>query len=353
MKKKFKILGLTLSACMAFGLAALASGCSAKDKTDKWFEQLFCEHKYDEGVETQAPTCTEEGLLTYTCTECGKTKKKDIAMIEHTEVEIPSVSPTCTEVGYTDGVKCAVCEEVLQQPKVVAKIPHFEVQNSEAVAATCTTAGLKPGTHCARCDEVITEETVIPALGHLEVPDTAVEATCTTSGLTEGKHCKRCNEVLVAQETIAAMGHSDNDSNDICDICSAAKNIIEDMPEVDEFVVGKTYRIYYMEGYKPTGGYGYQPYFYIDVTTSDGDTVALAVTPGGESFASTSGTRFVFEDSFGDNYRDVTIKAGTYTAPDASGNQVSFTIDENTVISNVSLSPTEYQGYVRRIEKSW
>ena len=240
--KKFKVFAAALAIC---AVSVTAGGCSDDNKVGKWFDQLLCTHEWDDGEVTKEATCASKGEIKYTCESCEKTKTKKTDKLPHTEVEI-ELEATCTKEGLTDGVKCAVCEEVLQQPKVVAKIPHFEVPNSEAVAATCTTAGLKPGTHCARCDEVITEETVIPALGHLEVPDTAVEATCTTSGLTEGKHCKRCNEVLEAQETVPAILHTDENDDGNCDGCGGSMSVVA-VQEVS-FTTGKItdtwYRVY-------------------------------------------------------------------------------------------------------------
>ena len=41
------------------------------------------EHTYDEGTVTVAPTCTEEGVMTFTCTQCGDTYTKALPQKEH------------------------------------------------------------------------------------------------------------------------------------------------------------------------------------------------------------------------------------------------------------------------------
>ena len=349
MKRKFKI----LTAVMAVAaLGVTTAGCSAKDKTDKWFEQLFCEHKYDEGVETQAPTCTEEGVLTYTCTECGKTKKKDIAMIEHTEVEMPSVSPTCTEVGYAGGIWCEVCELVIEEQTELAALGHLEIPD-KAVAATCTTSGLTDGKHCKRCNEVLKAQEKVPATGHKIVTVAGKAATCTEEGLTDGRVCESCGKVFVAQETIPATGHMDSNGDFSCDVCGI-ESLNEVNPTVGECVVGKTYRIYSAKKYDGGDVYGPQPELQISVTLTDGTTKILSVTVCGESFKSVNISGFVFEDSFGEGYRDVTFKVGSYTALDADGNEIAFTIDETSVIEAV-ISDNEgldSVGFVRRLEST-
>ena len=45
-----------------------------------------------------------------TCTECGAAEGEALGHIEET---VPGKAPTCTNTGLTDGVKCAVCGEIL------------------------------------------------------------------------------------------------------------------------------------------------------------------------------------------------------------------------------------------------
>ena len=40
-------------------------------------------HAWDNGVETQAPTCTEAGVKTFTCSDCKATKTEDIPALDH------------------------------------------------------------------------------------------------------------------------------------------------------------------------------------------------------------------------------------------------------------------------------
>ena len=60
-------------------------------------EEKPCQHVYDDGVVTLAPTCSEGGVKTYTCTLCG-----------HTYTE---VIPATGEHTYVDGY-CSVCGDM-------------------------------------------------------------------------------------------------------------------------------------------------------------------------------------------------------------------------------------------------
>ncbi|MCD7803956.1 MAG: leucine-rich repeat domain-containing protein [Oscillospiraceae bacterium] len=66
-------------------------------------------HTYDNGVITEEPTCTEAGVKTYTCTECGNTYTEAIAATGHSyDTGTVTKEATCTENGemtYT----CTVC----------------------------------------------------------------------------------------------------------------------------------------------------------------------------------------------------------------------------------------------------
>ena len=163
-------------------------------------------HSWDKGVITTSPTCSDAGVKTYTCTVCSETKTEVLDATGHTPVDVAEQPATCTEAGYTAGVKCSVCGATISGIEEIPATGHTEVID-EAVAATCTTPGKTEGKHCSVCNEVLVPQEEIPAKGHTEVIDEAVAATCTTPGKAEGKHCSVCNEVLVPQEEIPAKGH--------------------------------------------------------------------------------------------------------------------------------------------------
>ena len=53
--------------------------CTVEGCNEKQTEQ----HTWDEGVQTEAPTCTEEGMILYTCPTCGATREETIPALDH------------------------------------------------------------------------------------------------------------------------------------------------------------------------------------------------------------------------------------------------------------------------------
>lgn len=195
-----------------------------------------------------ATASSEDGILV----QSGSCTVGSAAPHVHTEEEIPMVRATCTEPGWTEGVRCAECGEILVAPQYIVPnghnpgesvaenlvptscqsdgsyeevvycricnaelsretvvIPtngeHNYIVEQESVAPTCTEDGY--AVMACACGE--TQDVTLPATGHKEETDAPRSATCTEDGLTEGSHCAVCQAVLVAQETIPALGHAE------------------------------------------------------------------------------------------------------------------------------------------------
>ena len=172
------------------------------------------DHDWDEGKVTTPATCTQEGVMTYTCERCGDTKTEPIAMTEHTVAIDAAVAPTCTETGLTEGSHCSVCNEVLVEQEALPALDHDWDEGKVTTPATCTQEGVMTYT-CTRCGDTKTE--TIEATGHTEAIDAAVAPTCTETGLTEGSHCSVCGKVLVEQEVLQTIPH--NYVNGVCTMC--------------------------------------------------------------------------------------------------------------------------------------
>lgn len=171
--------------------------------------------------EKQEPTCTQVGWDEYdTCSRegCGYTTYTEKEKLGHNYGDVVT-APTCTEQGYTTHT-CSRCGDVYIDAYVEAS-GHREVVD-EAASATCTKAGSTEGKHCAVCNEVLHAQQIIPASGHTVVLQEEVATTCTETGLSEGKYCSVCNEVLQEQQTIPALGHDYDEG--VCTNCGDEKN---------------------------------------------------------------------------------------------------------------------------------
>ena len=68
------------------------------------------EHVWDNGVVTTEPTCTAKGVKTYTCTKCSATKTEELNALGH-NYETKRTEPTCEKDGKEEEV-CSRCGNV-------------------------------------------------------------------------------------------------------------------------------------------------------------------------------------------------------------------------------------------------
>ena len=210
-------------------------------------------HNYDNGVETTAPTCTVEGVKTFTCKNgCGDTYTEEIAalghdvacanaaskkatcrtkafcgvcgveygdllehvlapdqLLENCYEVVPGMPATCTEPGFMDYVVCTYEGCGYSTFTEIPALGHtWGVANVEdnGYLPTCTEEGREKRETCTVCGAT-QGWAVVPATGHTEVTLAAEEATCIKTGLTEGKRCTVCNEITVAQEVVPMIPH--------------------------------------------------------------------------------------------------------------------------------------------------
>ena len=137
--------------------------CSCGDSyVDTYVDALG--HAWDNGKVTKEPTETETGVKTFTCTRCGETKTETIPKLAHEHsYQAVVTAPTCTEKGYTTHT-CACGDSYVDT--YVDALGHAWDNGKVTKEPTETETGVKTFT-CTRCGETKTE--TIPATGVMDV----------------------------------------------------------------------------------------------------------------------------------------------------------------------------------------
>lgn len=118
-----------------------ALGDWRSDENNHWKEYTCCHvhadvgsHHWDEGRETKSPTCTEDGVKTFTCSQCNNTKTEPISALGH-DFE----NGTWQSDGDHHWKKCSRCDVTDEANKA----PHSggtATCQAKAVCETCGTA---------------------------------------------------------------------------------------------------------------------------------------------------------------------------------------------------------------------
>ena len=183
--------------CEAAGKTAVYTCANGCGKTEGGEEITALGHDYV-GVETKAPTCTETGVMTYTCSnDANHTYNEEIPMIEHDWAEADCTKPsTCLTCGAESG----------------SAIGHSYTRVVKTVAKTCTTDGYTVY-GCVRCDATETRDIV--AASHTLTSVDAKTATCEEIGWDAYEYCSECD--YTTYKEIAALGHDMKETADQID----------------------------------------------------------------------------------------------------------------------------------------
>ena len=188
--------------------------CSCGEASTATFEYgEVIEHSYGEFVETQAPTCTVEGVNTKTCGKCGDTQTEAIPVIAHS-YNANVTAPTCTEAGYTT-YTCS-CGDTYTADEVAAtghtygewlfdESYHWQACACGDIANKAThEGGEATETEQAICDTC--KQPYGGLASHVHNHSASVtEPTCTEAGYTT--YTCACGDVYTANE-VAATGHT-------------------------------------------------------------------------------------------------------------------------------------------------
>ena len=143
--------------------------CSCGDSyVDTYVDALG--HAWDNGKVTKEPTETETGVKTFTCTRCGETKTEVIPALSHEHIYKAVVTdPTCTAKGYTTHT-CACGDSYVDT--YVDALGHAWDNGTVTKQPTATETGIKTFT-CTRCSATKTETIPAgscPSAGFTDVP---------------------------------------------------------------------------------------------------------------------------------------------------------------------------------------
>ena len=120
------------------------------------------EHIWDEGVVTTEPTETTEGVKTYTCTKCGRTKTAPIGKLDH----VHTFDTTRWDSDAENHWRPATCSHTDEKESIEKHIWNEGVVTTEP---TETTEGVKTYT-CTKCGR--TKTASIGQLDHVHTFDT-------------------------------------------------------------------------------------------------------------------------------------------------------------------------------------
>ena len=217
-----KIENATEAVCEAGGSYDEVVYCTVcnKELSRKTIKTEAKGHKWNEGKITTEPTCTEEGVKTFQCMVCGKTKTEAVAALDHNWNEDFTVDKesTCEETGLKS-IHCKRCDEKKDETTIPAK-GHVKgkVKIENATEATCEVGGTYDEViYCTVCNKELSRTTVkTEAKGHVkgEVKiENATESTCEEGGsYDEVVYCTVCNKEL-SRTTVKteAKGHKWNE----------------------------------------------------------------------------------------------------------------------------------------------
>lgn len=147
---------------------------------------------------TKKATCTEDGVITYTCTECNESYTEKIPATGHKYNDVVTEA-SCDKGGYTLHT-CANCGDTYKDD-FTAPTGH-KYTKTTVKQPSCDTDGVSVYT-CDTCGDSYSE--VIKAKGHIYASEVTKKANCTDDGVITYT-CAICGYKYT--EVIKAKGHN-------------------------------------------------------------------------------------------------------------------------------------------------
>lgn len=174
--------------------------CGAKG-TETFASGDLLAHTWDGGVTTTQPTCTEPGVMTYTCQSCQTTKTAAVDALGHKLDETPAKEETCTEPGNSRYYTCQRCgkffdgedkeKEIKEGSWVIPAKEHDWDDGVVTQEPTCLEDGVRTFT-CRSCQTTKTETEKAPG-AHDFAAVSATPASTDKGGVLH-LACTRCKE---------------------------------------------------------------------------------------------------------------------------------------------------------------
>ena len=237
-----------------------AATCTQEGYTGDNAYCLACKTSISEGKTITAlghtggtATCDKKAI----CSRCNK-EYGDYNSSNHsgsTTIK-NTISPTCSQNGYTGNVVCTKCNGVLTVGEEITKLGHT------GGTATCDKKAI-----CNRCNKEYGNYNATNHSGGTVIKN-AITPTCSKEGYTGDTYCKGCNTIIKQGDSIKKSEHSiteeyiqSSDSIKVfCSKCSYVKSNDKVKPIVVSIRTVVNFGAYFYAS--ATGGYGRYSYKY-------------------------------------------------------------------------------------------
>ena len=128
--------------------------------------ELGKKHQHDYEVSIKKPaTCTESGIMLYTCKDNDDSYEEEIPATGHQHTELRNVSEaTCAQEGYTGDTYCKDCGIKLSSGTVIPSTGHGTKITKFVKEATYTQEGYTGDIYCQDCGVLLEEGRVLAKL---------------------------------------------------------------------------------------------------------------------------------------------------------------------------------------------